>query len=73
MKRGNLDMSNPVMDYNTARIIREMREQAHLFNAWMNPRPSMEAIILNDCADKLEALSDTGKAIPQSEFDRLMR
>lgn len=62
-------MANPVFDYTTAKIIREMREQAHLFNAWMNPRPSREATILNAAADALEALNKP----PLSEFDRLMK
>ena len=65
-------MSNPVMDYTTDRIIREMREQAHLFNAWMAPRPSREAIILNAAADKLEALVDS-KPVYTSPFDKLMK
>lgn len=62
-------MTNPVMDYNTSRIIREMREQAHMCSAWLNPRPSKEAAILNKCADDLEALAGP----PLSEFDRLMK
>jgi hypothetical protein len=59
-------MANPVFDYTTAEIIRKMREQAHLLNAWMNPRPSPEAIILNECADQLEACVKSSDNIPQT-------
>lgn len=62
-------MDNPVFDYTTTEIIRRMREEAHLLNAWMAPQTSLEAMILNECADRLEALNKP----PLSVFDRLMK
>lgn len=62
-------MSNPVFDATIVEIILEMRRRAHVLNAWMNPRPSREATILNAAADALEALNRP----PLSEFDRLMK
>lgn len=62
-------MSNPVFDATIVEIILEMRRRAHVLNAWMNPRVSREATILNAAADALEALNKP----PLSEFDRLMK
>ena len=62
-------MANPVFDHTIQEIIVEMRKRAHLLNAWMNPRVSREATILNAAADALEEL---GKP-PLSEFDKLMK
>ena len=62
-------MDNPVFDHTVQEIIVEMRKRAHLINAWMNPRVSREAQILNAAADELEALNKP----PLSEFDKLMK
>jgi hypothetical protein len=48
-------MAESTMDATTIRIIREMRERAHLFSCWENPRVSRVAAILNAAADELEA------------------
>lgn len=62
-------MDNPVFDATIMEIILEMRRRAHLLNAWMNPRVSREATILNRAADELEELNKP----PLSEFDKLMK
>lgn len=62
-------MDNPVFDATIVEIILEMRRRAHVLNAWMNPRVSREAEILNAAADELEALNKP----PLSEFDKLMK
>ena len=62
-------MDNPVFDHTVQEIIVEMRKRAHLINAWMNPRVSREAAILNAAADELEALNKP----PLSEFEKLMK
>lgn len=62
-------MDNPVFDATIEEIILEMRRRAHVLNAWMNPRVSREAQILNAAADELEALNKP----PLSEFEKLMK
>jgi len=59
-------MANPVFDHTIQEIIIEMRKRAHLLNAWMNPRVSREAIILNAAADALEGCCKSSENIPQS-------
>ena len=56
-------------DSQNAFLIRLLRARAHIASARENPRVSKEAVILNDCAERLEALY----ASPLSEFDKLMK
>lgn len=57
-------MANPI-DF----LIRLLRNQAYDYSTAAAPQVSPEAIALNKCADKLEALNKP----PQSTFDRLMK
>lgn len=60
-----------MMDSQTVFLIRLLRARAHMASAREAPRVSLEAVALNDCADRLEALSDSKPAYT-SPFDRMM-
>ncbi len=52
-------MVDPI-DAEKARLIRYLREKAHILNVWMAPRVSKEAMILNAAADAMEACTKEG-------------
>jgi hypothetical protein len=47
-------MTDSVIDDTKLRIIRRLRQEAHLFSVWEAPRVSKDAEALNACADQLE-------------------